>query len=245
MRRRAVFTSILLLFLAIVATKGVEAGPRLYFDPSSGNYDVGAEFQVKVKIDTDQQEAMASDALINFDSSKLTIVRVSKGDFFSGFDYNIDADNGRLTIYAFSEQALQTKSGTGDLAIITLRTNDSGAATLSFLCQAGNDADSAIWDAQGNDLIDCAANGSANFTIGGGGTGAEPTTAPSPTPASGGDNGGGEAAVPTPVPTETSTPPEAATPTPSQLPETGFEAPLVVLGLTGGIMLLLSLVVVL
>jgi len=214
MLKRVFFLSCLFLFgLVASASIAVEAGPRFYFEPASGNYDNGSEFSVTVKIDTGEKEAMAADALINFDSSKLTVSSVTSGGFFSGFDYNIENSNGRLTIYAFSEQALQTKSGVGDLAVITFKAAAEGTASASFLCQAGNDTDSAIWDAQGNDLIDCAANGSGSYTIGTG--------------------------VASATPTESA--PEAPTPTPSQLPETGIETPLLILGASGGIMLLLSL----
>ena len=200
-----------LFFLCVfcLGARAAKAGPRLFFDPASGNYSNGSEFSVKVKIDTGNKEAMAADALVNFDKTKLMVSQVEDGGFFSGFDYNIENDNGRLTIYSFSEQALQARSGVGELATITFKATAEGTAAVSFLCQAGSDTDAAIWDAQGNDLIDCAANGGGSYTVGNG----------------------------EPVPTSA---PEAPTPTPSQLPETGIETPFLITLLGGGIMLLLS-----
>jgi len=217
MKKKLLFlTGLFFLSVFVLGVQAAKAGPRLFFDPASGNYSNGAEFSVKVEIDTGNKEAMAADALVNFDKTKLTVSQVVGGGFFSGFDYNIENDNGRLTIYSFSEQALQTRTGVGELATITFKATAEGTAVVSFLCQAGNDTDSAIWDAQGNDLIDCAANGSGSYTIGGGG---EP--------------------VPTSVPEPTSAP-EAPTPTASQLPETGIETPFLITLLGGGIMLLLG-----
>lgn len=224
MRKKVLPLAIAFFLMGLVIdVRAAIAGPRLYFEPASGNYDQNSEFTVTVKIDTGGKEAMTADALINFDNSKLTVVQVTNGGFFSGFDYNVEDSNGRLTIYAFSEQPLQTKSGVGDLAVITFKGVAEGTASVSFLCQAGNDTDSAIWDAQGNDLIDCAANGSGSYTVGTGDSGSDSNSSITPTP------------------TETESAPEAPTPTPSQLPETGFEAPLLILGVGGGIMLLLGL----
>lgn len=224
--KKGIFLQTLLFFLlmGVVSAKAVSAAPRIYLDPSSGNYNSGTEFSVKVKIDTDGRAAMAADALVNFDSTRLEVKQVATGGFFSGFDYNISNSNGRITIYSFAEQALQTRTGTGDLATVTFKAIASGTATVSFLCQAGSNSDSAIWDSTGNDLIDCASNGSGSYVIGSSVGGTSPTNTPAP---------------------ETTTAPDAPTPTPSQLPETGIETPILGLLIGGGIMMLLGLAVVL
>jgi hypothetical protein len=214
--RKIVFTLIIFLGLWRVGTVFAQAGPRLYFQPSSGNYEVGETFDIVVKIDTGDKESMAADALISFDESKLKVNKVVEGDFFSGFDYNIENNNGKLTIYLFSEQALVTNSGQGNIATVTFEATDEGTAATSFLCESGVDTDSAIWDQQGNDLIDCAACGSGSYTIG---ESAEPTNTPAPT---------------------STTVPDQPTSTPSSLPETGIETPILIAVLGGGIMLLFS-----
>ncbi len=213
--RKVIFPLVVFIGLWQVGAVSASAGPRLHFQPDSGNYNVGDNFDVVVKIDTGDKEAMAVDALVSFDQNKLEVNQVSTGDFFPGFDYNIENSNGKLTIYSFSEQALMTKSGVGDIATITFEATAEGTAETTFLCQSGVDTDSAIWDQQGNDLIDCAACGSGSYTIG------KTTTANTPTP-------------------EPTTAPEAPTPTPSSLPETGIETPLIIAALGGGIMLLFS-----
>jgi hypothetical protein len=211
---------IVFVFIWHASAVGAKAGPRLYFEPSEGNYNVGDNFDVVVQIDTGDKEAMAADALISFDQNKLKVNQVSAGDFFSGFDYNIENANGKLTIYSFSEQALVTNSGVGEIATISFEATAEGTASVSFLCESGVDTDSAIWDQQGNDLIDCAACGSGSYVIGAGEP--EPTEEPQPTSA-----------------------PEEPTPTPSELPETGIETPLLIAALGGGIMLLFSWVLAL
>jgi hypothetical protein len=235
----------LVLFICLWQMGSVfaQAGPRLYFQPSSGNYEVGEAFDIVVKIDTGDKESMAADALISFDESKLKVNKVVEGDFFSGFDYNIENSNGKLTIYHFSEQALVTNSGQGDIATVVFEALDEGTASTSFLCESGVDTDSAIWDQQGNDLIDCAACGSGSYTIG---QGAEPTVPdePTSTPEPTSTTAPSEPTS-TPEPTITTAPGEpTSTPEPTSmpdnLPETGIETPLLIAVLGGGIMLLFS-----
>ncbi len=221
--RKVVFTVIFFIGLWQAGTVFAQAGPRLYFQPSSGNYEVGETFDILVKIDTGDKESMAADALISFDESRLKVNEVVEGDFFSGFDYNIENNNGKLTIYLFSEQALVTNSGQGDIATVTFEATAEGTASTSFLCESGVDTDSAIWDQQGNDLIDCAACGSGSYTIG---ESAQPTNTPAE-------------ATNTPAPTST-TAPDQPTSTPSSLPETGIETPIMIAVIGGGLMLLFS-----
>ena len=221
------------LYLTLVLIGGLFAGsvsaasaaPRLYLDPSSGSQTAGDTFDVVVKIDTGEEEAMASDAIMSFDSTRLKVNQVVSGEFFPGFDYNVDNTAGELNIYTFSEQTLQTKSGEGELATITFEAESNGEATVSFLCEEGVDTDTAIWDASGNDLVDCASNGSGAYEIGGT---AEDETTPTPTDTE---------ATPT-----STTAPDEPTSTPSELPETGIETPLMIMGLGGIIVLLLSTV---
>lgn len=223
MNRKYLFLPFLFLLLLKVGAVQAQAGARLSLSPASGSYSNGDQFVVSVNVDTAGQDAMAVDALINFDSTRLEAKTVTKGDFFGGFDYKIDASSGRITIYSFSEQTLQTKSGTGTVATITFAAKAVGTASVSFLCQAGGDTDSAIWNASANDLIDCPSNGSGSYTIGSGGGTTAPTATRTPT---------------------TTSAPGAPTATPSQLPATGIDAPLVLLLTGGSLMLLLGVLLV-
>jgi len=241
---RAILTLVVFLFLLQLGVVRAEAGPRLFLNPSSGNYSVGQTIQVKLKIDTGSKEAMAADALMSFDQNKLKVNQVSQGDFFSGFDYNIENSNGKLTIYSFSEQALVTNSGEGEIATIIFEATGQGTASVSFLCESGVDTDSAIWDPQGNDLIDCAACGSGSYEIGGDGPTSTPVPEATNTPVPGATN------TPTPEATSTTAPTNTPvsgqpTATPTALPDTGIETPLLITLVGGGTLLLLSWVLAL
>ncbi len=220
--RKFIFPLTVFIFLWYGSTVSARANPRLYFEPATGSYNTGDAFNIVVKIDTSDEEAMATDALISFDQNKLKVNQVTSGQFFSGFNYNIENSNGRLTIYSYSEQALVTRSGVGDIATVSFEATAEGTAAMSFLCEAGNDTDTGIWDQGGNDIVNCGACGSGSYTIGG----QAPTATPEP-----------EAPTATPEP---EAPPEAPTPAPEALPDTGIETPLIMVALGGGIMLLFS-----
>ncbi len=223
MKKILIFLGLVSSFF-IISVATAYAAPRLYFAPASGDQAVGETFQVIVKVDTGEQEVAAADAIISFDSTKLKVNQVSKGDFFPEFSYDLENSEGELSIWGMVETTLELVSGEGDLATITFEAESNGEAAVSFLCEEGNDTDSAIWDSSGNDLIDCASNGSGSYTIGGTGATSSPTSTSTSTP------------------TPTSTASAEATATPSELPETGIETPLIIMGLGGVIVLLLSTV---
>lgn len=223
MKKTLTLLGLIGVFFTISVT-AARAAPRLYFSPATGDQTTGETFQVVVKVDTGEEEVAAADAIISFDSTKLKVNQVSKGDFFPEFSYDLENSEGKLSIWGMVETTLELVSGEGDLATITFDAESSGEAAVSFLCEEGNDTDSAIWDSSGNDLIDCASNGSGSYTIGETGTTSSPTSTPTLTP------------------TSTSTASAEATATPSELPETGIETPLIIMGLGGAIVLLLSTV---
>lgn len=213
----------LFLFLALVNPVKARAGARLYLEPASGTSAIGEEFSVSVKIDPANNDAVAVDAIINFDFSKLEVVEVEEETYFrdatvgtaQGFTYNIENSTGRISIYSFANVPNFSVSTPGTIATIKFKGKAAGTASVTFLCEAGNNGDSSIWDSEGNDLLDCAATGSGSYTIG---EGDEPASTPTPVPT-------GSVAEPT------------ATPTPSTLPETGVVSPLVLGVLFGGVFL--------
>lgn len=213
---KKLYLSLFLIGLMFAASvSAVSAAPRLYFEPATSSETVGGTFDVVVKVDTGEEETMAVDAIISFDATKLKVNQVVEGDFLPNFDYDLENSNGKLSIWNFAQDTLSPQSGVGEIATITFEAESNGDASVSYLCEEGNDTDSAIWDPSGNDLIDCASNGSGTYSIGG---------------------TGGETSSPTPTSTA------SATATPSELPETGIETPLMVMGLGGIIVLLLSTV---
>jgi len=208
-----------LLLLALAYPVKARAGARLFFDPAAGNYVVGDTFSVTLEIDPDSQDVYAVDSIINYDSEKLRVNEVEVENYFMGSEgveqqgsqYEIDQENGSLSIYSFANILDISINTEGTLATITFEALADGVASVTFVCDADVDGDTAIWPPEGDEIIDCAAIGSGSYTIGEG-SGDSPTPTPTATPTESLGNGG-----------ETAT----ATPTDSELPESGIIQPLV------------------
>lgn len=209
-------------FLLALPVKA-EGAARFYLEPASGEYSQGEEFEVAVWADPAGGEAVAIDAIISFDATRLEVSSVKEEVFFTqegvgtnqGFNYDIDNDTGRVSLYSFATVSNFSVSSAGKIATITFKAKGEGTASVSFICQAGGDEDSSIWDTNSEDIVNCSSNGSGSYTI-----------------------GGGESSSPTPTPTPTTaSSPESPTPTPTALPETGIETPLMGV-IIGGIIIL-------
>jgi len=224
MLKKILFFLFLGLFL-MLPVKAASAAGRFYLEPASGTYSSGEEFDVAVWVDPGGGEAVAIDGLIGFDTTRLEVVSVTEEAFFTqagvgtnqGFSYTTDADNGRITIYSFATIGNFSVTTAGKIATIKFKAVSEGTATASFVCQSGGEDDSSIWDSKQADLVDCPSNGSGSYTISAAGGGASPTS--------------------TPTPTTASSAPDSPTATPSQLPETGIETPLIIV-MIGGLVIL-------
>jgi len=199
-----------------------KAGGRLYFNPASGNFTTNNNFTVELKIDPGNEDLVAVDAIVNFDSAKLEVVSVEEVTYFSstagginqGFAYNIENDSGEIAIYSFANKGNFSVNTVGTIAKITFKAKASGTAAVTLVCSEGDNSDSSLWSPEGDDLIDCAAVGSGSYVISGGSS--SPTNTPGPTATPGG---------------------ATSTPTPTALPETGIMEPLSLGIVLGGILL--------
>jgi hypothetical protein len=219
------FLVFLVLFFAfsLGKTKAVLASGRLYLDPATGSYSIGDQFDVSVMADPGTSQIVAIDGLINYDNTRLEVVKVEEAVFFKddtgtyqGFSYSNNADTGRISIYSFATTGNFSVTTAGKIATVTFKATTQGEAAASFVCQAGSSEDSSMWDTDSEDAIDCGTNGSGTYTIGA-------ATGPTNTP--------------TPVPTTASTAPDSPTATPSELPQSGVELPLLIVLLGGGFVL--------
>lgn len=207
------------LISALLWPVKARAGARLILDPASGSYSVNEEFSVKVKVDPANNDIVAIDSIINFDSDKLEVISVAEETYFKsstvgtaqGFTYNIENDNGKLLIYSFANIGNFSLDTPGTIATIKFKAAAAGTASVTFSCQADSNSDSSLWSAEGEDLIDCAAVGSGSYTIG-----------------SGGSDDGGESG--------SSGSTSSSTATPTALPETGVVEPMIFALIFGGLL---------
>jgi LPXTG-motif cell wall-anchored protein len=202
---------IVALFLAVGA-KAVVAAPHLIMSPASGNYSVGDEFSVTIKVDSGTETAGGVDGVGTYDSTKLDLVSAIKASPMvfeatdSGGDcaINSSAVVGKFSFSCYSNDALNDRVLNGDLVILNFRAKATGTAVASFTCTSGLTTDSNIVKTStANDVIVCAENVNGSYVIAGG-TGGTTTATPTPTTAS--------------TSTSTST---TTTTTTAELPQTG------------------------
>lgn len=221
----------------------------------------GSNFNLKILINTNGQEAINGDALIIYDPAKVSIDSAVSGNFFTYFSANqLGGSSNKYLVSSWEETIAYAKSSTTDtlFATLTLKAKTSGSTTLSFDCTSGTEADSNISRASDStDIINCSALQALNLTIGSSTTAPSPTLPPFPTSTTepGQPTPTIEVVTPTPssTPTPTLTPGPTNTPTPtstpkptiSQLPRAGTtEITAAVLGI-GSILTILGILIIL
>ena len=132
------------------------------FVPSEVTKNIGEEFTVTVNIDAGTLKTKGADLKITYDEDVLEIVDVEIGDYFPKGGYN--DSNGTLYISYGNDVALETQSGSGSFAVVTLKGITSGEAGMEIACSAQT-TDSNIWDEATNDIIDCDSITNPDFTI--------------------------------------------------------------------------------
>lgn len=182
--------SALFLVYGFMAAKTASA-QTFSLNPSSATKKVGEEFTVDLNIDTAGKQVAGADVKITFDSAAIEVVRVSEGTFFTDEAHNIGS--GTLYVAGFFAEQFKTESGTGKIAIITLKGKTTGTAQLTFVCTtATNDCN--ILDGSANDIINCSGIRNGSYIISEADGSSSPTATPTPTPT------GGTAATATPTP---------------------------------------------
>jgi len=195
MKKTCLFVYLFIGLLAywIITPKAFATSPHLELSPSSGSISTSGT-NINVDIDTGGLEAKSAKAVINFDATKLEVTSIQEGTFFDEVSYNIYNTTGQVIINANLSlgSALETKTGTGTLATMTVRAKTaSGIANMTFDCTPGSSTDSGINDPTPTDIIDCASNINGSYSleagigIGGAASSASATASPSALPETG------------------------------------------------------------
>ncbi len=107
----------------------------LSLDPSSGTFNRGCAFSVKVNLDTGNVETDGTDAIIKYDSSRFIGQLITNGSIYPDFPgNNIDNAGGKITISGLASVSSPFK-GAGTLATVNFMVAEnapSGAAQITF-----------------------------------------------------------------------------------------------------------------
>lgn len=179
----------------------------LSLDPSSGTFNRGCTFSVKVNLDTGATETDGTDAILKYDGSRFIGQNITNGSIYPDFPgNNVDNSTGQVTISGLASVSSPFK-GTGTLATVNFAVAEnapSGATQITFDFDPQNKAkttdSNVVQRGTVVDVLSSVVNG--NYVIGTGscsGGSQQPAATPTPVPASNngggsGNNGGGSGA---------------------------------------------------
>lgn len=160
------FLTLFLIFgIVLIFPSSVLATGKLTLEPVRSSLTVGSTLSVKIKIDTGTDKTTSADAWINYNSNQLEIVSIEDGGFYSNFFKKIFAN--KIYVGGAEVDSLSSKTGTGTLAILTIKGKQKGIAQLTFDCITGKTNDSNIIkdDVNATDIINCPATTGGSYTI--------------------------------------------------------------------------------
>lgn len=115
--------------LVLLSATSVEAA-TIKFNPASGTHATGTSFAVKIDVDTEGVDTTSTDAVIQFDTSLLSIDSVSYGSFY---DTVLHSESGnKLSISGMVSDPGKVVNGQGTLATINFMPLAQGTAIASF-----------------------------------------------------------------------------------------------------------------
>lgn len=237
--------TLLIIFILFISSASLSAAYAQFFKFQLANPgstpQAGSTFDVKVLINTTGKQSLGADAIVVFESSKVSTKSATSGNFYNVFqDHAIGGTTNKYLLSAWQATALTPVSTSTDtlFATVTFNALASGSTQLSFECTSGI-SDSNIWDTNQADMINCGSSTSLTVNIGGPGPTSTPSATMTPAPTA------TPAATATPRPTSTPVPTNTPKPTISELPRTGVvEVTLGALGL-GALLTIVGLLVIL
>lgn len=158
---------VLALCLSALVIAPLTSAATLEFSPATGSYSTNSPFNVEIKVDTQNQDTQSTDAVIEFDTSFLSVDNVTYGSFYPTVLHTVQ--DGKLYISGVVDDAATVKNGIGTLATVSFRGLKAGTATLSFLCETGRTDDSNVSknDTDATDLLVCTSLVDASYTLSG------------------------------------------------------------------------------
>lgn len=214
MRFILVLLTIFILFISSASISAVFAQSFKFQQANSASpaAQVGGVFDIKILVNTTGKQSLGGDAIVVFDSAKVSVKSAVTGNFYNVFEpHAIGGSSNKYLLSAWQYDALNPTSTTSDalFGTVTFNALAAGNATLTFDCTSGS-IDSNIWDTTQTDMIKCSDLAPLTVNIGGGSGG--PTSTPTPSGAV------TSTPVPTSIPVATATPRPTSTPVPTSTP---------------------------
>lgn len=186
------FVILIFAFYILILPSPVHAqAATLSLVPSTGTFNKGCTFSLDIKLDTAGAQTDGTDAILLYDSSRLSATSITSGNIYPDYPgNNIDETSGKITVSGLASVS-SAFSGQGGLATVQFSVKDNapaGATQVKFDFDPNDKSkttdSNVVQRATTSDVLSSVVNG--NYTIGIGACGTLPAT------------GGGQGAVSTP-----------------------------------------------
>lgn len=142
-----------LLLVGLVIVKSARAAVNLNLDPGHTTVAKDSEFEVRVGINVEGNQAFGSDVILGYSNDSLELVKVEKGDFFSDFSWA--SGGSTIEMHGWFSSLFDSKSGGGQFAKLTFKAKkDSGNATVGFAC-SNDGSQTVILNTNGDNILAC------------------------------------------------------------------------------------------
>ncbi|MBI2028815.1 hypothetical protein HYT02_00150 [Candidatus Gottesmanbacteria bacterium] len=150
--------------------------------PSNQAVTLNTPFTVNITLDTKGVATTAVDILLTFNPAILEISNVQFGNppLYPVNTKILDNTNGQIRITSTQENAVNSYTGTGTLATLTITGKSLGTGNVTFTCNAGQTNETNIFQTGTNqDITECGNLVNGVYTIG---TAAQPASTATSTP---------------------------------------------------------------
>jgi hypothetical protein len=192
MKKTALLFNVFLVLGLLLATntKAVMAGPHQEFSPATGNYTVGENFSVTVKMTSGGEIIGGADGTGTYDATRLELISIEEAP---SLVFNTTEDKGSCNIYSesdlgdfsyscYSLRNTSANSNSGDLVVFNFKAKATGTALVKFNCVQDSTTDTNIFTTNPvKEVLVCGENINGSYIIAAGSGGNTPTSAPAVT----------------------------------------------------------------
>lgn len=184
--KKITFIMFITVIIFILVPSALAQQATLSLSPASGTFNKSCPFTLQIQLNTAGAQTDGTDAILLYDSSRITATSITNGTIYSDYPgNNIDDTNGKVTISGLASIS-SPFLGQGTLGTVNFAVKDNasqGATQIKFDFDGTNKAkttdSNVVQRGTVADILSSVVNG--NYTIGSGACGvASPSPSPSP-----------------------------------------------------------------
>ncbi len=130
-----------LFTLIFTYSNTLAASATLSLSPSTGTFNRGCDFSLNIELDTGGAQTDGTDAIVNFEATKLKINSITNGTIYPDYPGNsIDNQTGRVNVsgLAAPDKAFSSKGTLATLNISVLANAPAGSTPVTFMFDPNN-----------------------------------------------------------------------------------------------------------